>query len=322
MRYSLIIGCVFWLTTFMQLKATGNPFDLTPRLSTSEQQARIQPATPSNSNPFELNPRLGEEAIVSPSNTATNAGNPFELATREQISAPVQPQATPVVNRPTDIAVEVETEQSGWLLFGLAGLLGIGAVLLIFFRSLFLKAYRALFNDNLLSQLYREREGATFGQFVLSYLFFFVSAGTFLYLTGNELGWFAGISDQTLPWYCIGAISGVFLLKHLVLSFIGYVFPIAKEVKRYSFTIMVFSIVLGLMLAMASILLAYAPDGAKLPLLYGTAGLTIVAYALRSLRGFFIANRFLGSYLFHFLLYLCAVEIVPVLWLYKYLQSV
>ncbi len=276
----------------------------------------------SGNNPFELTPRLSPaERQHADSTDATSVAvpdNPFELvAPTEEATAP-------------DAIVEQEREEeesgtepggsdanSGWLLAVAVGLIFLWAIVLIFFRSLYVKVYRAVINDNLLGQLYREREAGAVGRFLVGYLLFFLGGGFFLYLVFDYF--------ETLP--VAGVIQNfgiltlvllvLFLAKHLLLAVLGYVFPVGKEIRRYSFTIMVFSILLGFILAPATFLYTFGPVSWQYGLLIAVGGLIILAYLLRSLRGLFIANRFLFSYLFHFLLYICAVEIIPALLLYK-----
>lgn len=280
----------------------------------------------SGNNPFDLQPRGGAaDTTTQAADTAPAAAegprNPFDLAPTSAADMGGEPDLVP------SLAEEVVEElpprtgpfRTGSLLALTAGLLLLTVTTLLFFRSLYGKAYRAIFNDNLLSQLYREREGGAFGRFLLGYALFFVSAGFFSYLVGVEWDLFP---PERMPTR-VGLISlGVFTLflgKHALLALLGYIFPFQAETKRYSFTIMVFSIVLGIVLAPACFLISYAPAEWGRPLIYALLAVLIAAYLLRSLRGLFIANRFVFSHQFHFLLYICAVEIIPVLVLYKVL---
>jgi hypothetical protein len=291
----------------------ANPFELTPRISPDQQpppQSPVDSAT-LGGNPFDLQPRLAPTAPDRPLNESASPANPFELSTRpaEQVAAP-----SPATNVPVTTPKE---ENQSWLLPALIGLLALTATLYLFFRALYRKAYRAMFNDNLLSQLYRERSGGNLGGFILTYLLFLLSAALFINLLAIKTGY----ASITFPNYqfmwLLGIISTVFVAKHLALALIGYIFPIGKEASRYSFTIMIYAIVLGPLLALACLALAYAEPQLQPVLLYAVAGLVVVAYLIRSLRGLFIANRFLVGHGFHFLLYLCAIEIIPLLWIYK-----
>jgi hypothetical protein len=195
--------------------------------------------------------------------------------------------------------------------------LGTGTLLFIFFRTLLYKTYTALFNDNLLSQLYRERKSGAIGQFVLSYLLFFMSAALFLSLAAAHFGQLTDLSLWARFVLLLGVVGGAYLLKHTVLALLGYIFPVEKEVSMYSFTVMIFAIAMGIVLMFGSVLLAYAQESWRIWVIYGTGGALLLLLLLRSARGLFIGGRFIFNYKFHFISYLCAVELGPTLCLIK-----
>lgn len=295
----------------------------------SDQQGQAQ----SGQNPFELTPRLSpseqktEESENSIDSTLVPT-NPFELQRpAEQSTGEAAPLTSPSPEEQTNVTAPSESIRSpgssnredGPLLLLVIALLFISTLVFIFFRSLYRKTYKAILNDNMLSQLYREREAGALGRFLISYVVFFLSGGLFIYVAGDHLGVLpAGSMLSQIAWITL-ALTAVFLGKHLLLAIIGYVFPVRKEIQRYSFTIMVFSIVLGLLLVPGCLLVGYAPLNWRTPAIFIILGIIVLAYLLRSIRGLFIANRFVFSYQFHFLLYICAVEIVPALFLYKLL---
>jgi hypothetical protein len=78
---------------------------------------------------------------------------------------------------------------------------------------------------------------------------------------------------------------------------------------------------MSLFLGPVNLLIAYAPEGFTPLLINGTLFILALFYVLRSLRGAFIANNYLLYYKFHFLLYLCTVEIAPALVLIKIISN-
>ncbi|MEZ4984974.1 MAG: DUF4271 domain-containing protein [Saprospiraceae bacterium] len=300
----------------------GNPFDLSPRLSpealtTPTTADTLPPSTPQQSgNPFELQPRITSPAA--PASEKPDSGNPFEKKTQTSPSQPTPPATNATISPSSNPTPATE----GQLLVVVAGLLGLSTIILIFFRSLFGRIYKALFNDNLLTQLYREREAGMIGQFFIPYLLFFFIGGFFLYLLLAHFNWLPPWGFWQTYSSLTAAFAGVFITKHLLLALLGYIFPIEKETKRYSFTIMVFSIVGGLVLLVASLLLAYTPTDTHTSIVYGVAIIVLLLYAIRSIRGLFIGNRFIFNHQFHFLSYLCAVEIGPALVFIKLITGV
>jgi len=111
-----------------------------------------------------------------------------------------------------------------------------------------------------------------------------------------------------------------YLLFYLLFCF-EWIFPVEKEVRQYSFTIIIFSIILGLVLAPFNLFIAYGPAYLLPTLFWVTIGVMAAIYLYRTIRGIFLANRFLAFHQFHFLLYICTVEIAPVVILVKVILS-
>lgn len=276
-------------------------------------------AAQSADNPFELLPRLPQEertGAIDPvrDSLAALSRNPFEIV---QPIPEAPPEPVLEVIRDPVISPEPPEKDDGFL-FGLnIFLVLLTALILVFFRGLYRRGFRALFNDNLLGQLYRDREANALGPFLVGYFLFFLSAAFFVYLLLTYYGLSAPERPLLLYFFLIGALTLLFLGKHLLLWLVGAIFPVSREMSRYSFTIMVFAIIIGLLLTPASLFISYVPETVREPLILLTLGMVAALYLLRSLRGLFIANRFVLGNLFHFLLYICTVEVAPVLVLYK-----
>lgn len=328
MRFWALLFLLFAMVLVLPAQNASNPFELSPRLDPAARQSQPveEDISTTAGNPFDLDrPDLAVKAD-STDRSADSAANPFDLIPPEQgeVLSPKPNKAEPgkeEVPTNTGTAGNSSSRTSGSLLLIMFIVFGAATLSLIFFRGVYFKAYRALFNDNLLSQLYREREAGAFGVFLITYSVFFVAAGFFIVLA---LPFWGYVSDHSL-WaqflYTTLAVTSLMTAKHLILAIIGYVFPVQKETSRYSFTIMVFAIVIGLFLTVANLILAYIPaEYAKL-VVYLCLGILLLLYLLRSFRGLFIANRFIFNYQFHFLSYICAVEIGPALCLFKFLTD-
>lgn len=317
-------GLIFFLLSLvlvLRAQSTSNPFELSPRLTTEDRTATAVAQDTTPGNPFDLK-RPGQAKVLD-TGTMSVPTNPFDLAAPSPSLAEEKPILAPPTEgeeKPTE-KQELQQADSTLLLLTLL-LLSILTLCLIFFRTVYQKAYRALFNDNLLSQLYREREAGASGVFLITYSLFFLSGGLFLVLMLRHQGYLstsASLGQQYL--YITLAVTGLITFKHLVLALIGYVFPVQKETSRYSFTIMVFAIVLGFFLTLATIVLAYVPENSRDLVIYISLGVLLLLYLVRTLRGLVIANRFIFNYQFHFLSYICAVEIGPALCLLKFLTD-
>ena len=272
-----------------------------------------------SSNPFELKHRLDAEAVIDAEkeiedNRIIKTDNPFDIVEQPiQQSTTVTTPIASVEDKKEGLPVEISKDY----------LIAVFFVVLAFFtavisiaRKRLEQSYRAFLNDNFLRQLHRVNQGNFSLSYFLLYLSFFLNLGIFIYLASN---YFGANLPQNAGWIfliCLG-VALAFLFKHLLLFFTQSVFPISKEIKLYSFSIMVFSIILGIVLLPVNILAAFAPEGLAKIAIWGGLGAIIATYLFRSLRGISIASKYIMLNSFHFLLYLCAVEILPVLVLIK-----
>ncbi|MDX1942210.1 MAG: DUF4271 domain-containing protein [Saprospiraceae bacterium] len=265
-------------------------------------------------NPFELTPRL--EAAPPENNDSVasrGTGNPFDLVAPSVASA----KKKSAKSKPARPQISEEGRRGRFLFIMVMGILLTLTLLMTVMRSFFRRAYEAFLTDNMMNQVYRDRESVGPWPFLVLYAFFFINGGLFIYFLAKYFNFYLP-GGHFLQWaYCTAGLGGLFLIKHLLLNIIGFTFPTEKEVRLYSFLIVVFGIVLGLVLTPINILLAYGPKSLSPILIFGTLGLIVLVYAFRYVRSLFIAERFLLFHRFHFLLYICTVEIAPVMILVK-----
>lgn len=277
--------------------AQANPFDLTPRLSATAGADTLASTTPVTGNPFDIVPSSPEaqpnDRVLPPPDAGFSSKPVVTIDSR--------------FNR----VVFITTVVSLLLL----------TVLITLFRAQLGRAYRAFLNDNLLNQLQREREGGGGLPYYLFYALFMLSAGFFVFLMTE----YFEVPVAESPWnsllMCILGIAVFWMGKHLLLTYVRVVFPVEKEVRIYNMTIVVFNLILGIALIIGNGLFAYGPDSLKKPMLYLILAVIAGVYLFMFLRSLFSAGRFLSFHKFHFLLYICTVEIAPVLILVKGLTT-
>ncbi|MCB9282753.1 MAG: DUF4271 domain-containing protein [Lewinellaceae bacterium] len=275
-------------------------------------------------NPFELKPRLPKDTITASQAPVDSVpSNPFEIV------APPAPGETPATTdsyeegAPGGIIVS-STEEGRYRRFLFTTVIELFlflTILFTLFRSIPIRVYRAFLNDNILSQLHREQGSIVSIPYFLFYLFFFFNAGFFLFLLTR----YYGITIAQRNWISFllltGGLMALFAGKHLLLKILEAVLPFSKEFRLYSFTIIVFSIAIGILLIPFNLLIAYGPVDAVSGVVVLSMVMLGFVFAFRFIRGIFIAGRLVALHLFHFLLYICTVEIAPVLIIAKMIYS-
>lgn len=264
-------------------------------------------------NPFDLGsqPSAHEAAASRPS---VIPGNPFEL--RDTAAVPARTAAAvgpvPTTSAPTDDRRAV----FGWFI-GISLLLTLAVVLL---RGELRKCYAAFLNENLLNALHRDQTGLASPPLQLLHLVFLVTGGFYLFLLLRTFGLlpFSTVAANFLT--CLTALAGAVALKHTTLLLLATVFPLRKALGRYSFTVLTFSIILGFGLYPFCALLAFGPNHLHPYVVWASIIGIGLLYLFRSIRALFGAGSLPTQRAFHFLLYLCSIEIAPILLLWKALS--
>ena len=293
-RAGLLFAILVLIGSNLMAQQGNNPFELTPRLGTVQASEETNSVRPSSSNPFDL--VAPTKDTPAPQKKAVRAAKPKKI-------------------------ISEGGAYRRFLFISLIVTLLLFTLLMTFFRPFYQKIYSAFTSANLFNQVFRERESVGLLPFLFLYALFFLNAGLFIYLllhhykipvaTTHLLGWL----------YCTAGVTGAFFLKHLTLNIMGIIFPIQKEVRSYNFLIIVFSVIIAVLLIPVNVFLAYGPANMASYLLYFTLGTLVIAYLFRYLRGLILANRFVEFHKFHFLLYICTVEIAPVLFLVKLIEN-
>ena len=304
LRSFFLIFCLFSFCSICAGQQGKNPFDLESRSDSLIESSELSEVE----NPFDL---------VHRSPNATTNYNPFDIQVRPEKNANRLESLEPVRRK----AIKPNADQGNFNFILYTGILILFTFLFTLYRPLILQIYRAFVNDNILKLLHRDQIGIIKAPYIIWYLFFFLSLSAFLL---QAIEWYLPGTFENL-WKNFGAllllISGLFLAKHLILILIGTIFPLSKEMGIYSFTIVIFSIILSLILIPFNLLAAFGPVEWQWIIVVLGLITILLCYAYRSLRAIFLTSSKWGQHIFHFFIYLCTVEIAPVIVLFKLVIS-
>ncbi|MDF1694390.1 MAG: DUF4271 domain-containing protein [Saprospiraceae bacterium] len=261
----------------------------------------------------DLVPSVGEE-LINENEGVEFDQNPFDVSHIPIRKSKLKSEADAFTSKNKASKDKNESESNAFLFFLnlLTGL--ILAIVINTQRGALKKIFNAITNENVLKLIHREEKRGISGYHALLYASYFINAAIFIYLIvfnfSGAQGWmaFQGI---------FLAIVTIYLLRHVFIMLIGKIFPFQKDSQLFGFTIQTFNIFLGIVLIPFNLIIAFGPQNIARPLIY--FGLVIIAILalIRTFRGFLIASTYVQSNLFHFLLYLCTFEILPILLLLK-----
>jgi hypothetical protein len=116
--------------------------------------------------------------------------------------------------------------------------------------------------------------------------------------------------------YSLGLIV-LYSIKTFSCRLIGFLFKVPNEFAEYIHNINLFNKNIGLFLFPIVILYPYIDESIRPAVLYLGIAILSIMFLLRTIRGFQIIMR-KGVSFFYLILYLCAIEILPVLIVVKY----
>ena len=265
-------------------------------------------------NPFDLVPRLAPEDIDT---LITASANPFDI-----VPPPPGFNQRVILPIPEVVSATQEDKDRRFQITAFIGVLLTLVILMTLFRSFISRLQKAFINSNSFNQLHRDQLSFNRGLFLFFYLFFFLAAGELIHLVLKTFDIDVPLGGNLSTWLLLSLGVGLFYaFKHILWSFLGYALPVRKELDLYSFLVMVFNILLGVLLIPANMAIAYSPVEIRKVVVVIVLVSVIGFWGFRCLRALLFTNKQLALHTFHFLLYLCVVEIAPVLVLAKIVQD-
>ncbi len=204
-----------------------------------------------------------------------------------------------------------------FLFYTLCGLVLILGIFKIVYTGYFNNLFRVFFNTSIRqNQLTDQLLQAKLPSFILN-IFFALSAGFYIWVLFNNYHPPRLISDQLLLPFCILGIGMLYFIKYCILKFIGWMSGMQQAADDYIFVIFLVNKIAGIVLLPLIILLAFS-----LPALVNY----ITTFSFLML-GLFFLSRYVKTYgvleykfplePLHLIIYITAVEIIPLLILYK-----
>lgn len=182
-------------------------------------------------------------------------------------------------------------------------------------RSAMSKSWKSFVSSNALNAAQREAFGlAGNTPYFLLYFNFLLNAGIFVFLIVQAVNPDGKYNNSSVLILAFIVSSLVFLLKHLQNSILAWLYPpLSADLNKYSFLIISFSCVLGFFLIPFNFLIAFAGSQewqSFVTIWLFALSIIFILYGL--IRAFSLGLKYLVAYPFHFLLYLCAAELIPI----------
>jgi hypothetical protein len=227
----------------------------------------------------------------------------------------------PMDKKPISMLIDYKTINSKDFLFYLV--LGV-VFLLAFIKLVFPKFFRNLFmlffQTSLRQKQTREQLLQDSWAGLLVNVLFFLSSGLFVTLLTKFKGW-SNIPFWNLYGYITSLIVFIYIGKFIFISFAGWVFNNREAAQSYVFLVSMVNRIMGILLIPFTIFLAFANQQILSIVVTLSLGLVLLLFLYRYLVSFGSLRNDLKINPFHFFIYLCSVEIIPMLLIYKLLVN-
>lgn len=191
----------------------------------------------------------------------------------------------------------------------------------IFFEKYLDNLMTLFFRVSLRQQQIREQVLQTPLPSLLLNILFIVSAGLYacFLLHYSRLG--AGVGFWALYLYCMALLAAIYLVKYMVLKFIGWVFSISRATDIYIFVVFMVNKMLGIFLLPFLIVIIFSGQDWREVFITISLAMIFVLWGYRILASYRPVRNEIKLTPFYFFLYLCAFELAPLLLIYKVLLT-
>ena len=333
MQRTLVVALFLGMFLYLPAQSGSNPFDLKFRpskpiptaapiksLPGKDSIAAVNTPSSITFSPQHETKSYEDTSIVhlgSQPDTSKSSSNPFDLKEGSDTStvaatSVIEKDSTEAETLPIVPKSLIRNSSKGFQIFFLL----LSLLFLIFIvnveRNYVRDLWRVISNENY-SSLHHRNQRNTMRQILLmmGYAVFIFQAGIFIYHTFRIFNY--GGPIQMNIWVPMLIVSGIYLVRHAVIRYLRWLFNNQKEMTLFGFDISIFNTMVGLILLPINVLLLFGPESISKPLIIIGIVAFVAAYAMRQLRWMLTARRLIAHSLFLFFVYLCAVEILP-LW--------
>jgi len=232
---------------------------------------------------------------------------------KKLMTHPYLPMQTKPSFRINELRIAASFDGRFYLIIGMLFYL---AFIKVTFPKYFYNVFELIFQSPIRQKQTREQLQQNNLASLFSNILFILNASIFVSLIAVKNGW-VDLSLYSCIAYSAVGFTALYLFKFLFLWLSGWLFSQGEAIGNYSFIVFLTNKVMGVFLIPAILLLAFSPESVQ-DFAYNSALIVIsILFVYRYLVSFSIVRASLKVSAFHFFLYLCTCEVLPMLVLYK-----
>jgi Domain of unknown function (DUF4271) len=262
---------------------------------------------------------ITKDSSLTKPDTASTTFHPFMKAYRSVYDSILSANKYINIKAHVQLFIAAKKKSNGkeFIFYALCVVLLILGLFKTFYSTYFNNLFRVFLNTSIRqTQLTDQLLQAKLPSLFLN-IFFGISAGFYIWILFKHYNPPRLIDSQLFLPFCILAVSGLYFVKYCIIKFMGWIGEMHEAADNYIFVIFLVNKIAGILLIPFIILLAFA-----MPLWINY----LITFSLLMI-GLFFISRYIKTYgileykfplnPLHFAIYIVAVEIVPLLLIYK-----
>ncbi len=223
-----------------------------------------------------------------------------------------------VKGKPQALAISLKKNQDSDLFFYIiASLFLFLGVLRTIFSRYFTTMFRVFFNTSLRqNQLTDQLEQAALPSLLFNF-FFSLSMGLYIYFLYEYYNPERIKNNLTYLGLCIVAVILCYVVKYVMILFIGWLTNHKSEARIYIFSIFLLNKIIGIFLLPFTLLIAFGSNKMVEYACIFSVLLLLILLLSRFIRSFGLLQNKLKLSGIHFLIYILSLEILPLMLIYK-----
>ncbi|MFO7670597.1 MAG: DUF4271 domain-containing protein [Bacteroidales bacterium] len=216
----------------------------------------------------------------------------------------------------------IQFHNPAWLFITLFMLMGLFAGIRIYYGSIMMQTFQSSVSFQVASRIFKDKSVLQQQLDNILYGFYFLSAGLLLYVAEIKSGHEPyGISGGYLYLFNVALLLLLFIVRVVLINVAGFLFNKINIFREYLYNVIIFNKLIGIS-ALPLLLFVIYTEGVLMEVFQWIA-LAVVSMILlmRLIRGFVFSFRREVS-IFYMFLYLCALEMAPLVLFYRWLEGI
>ncbi len=211
---------------------------------------------------------------------------------------------------------ERQPNSKDMIFYILMGLVIMLAIIRIIFTKYIYNLFTLFFQTSFRQNQTRDQMVQDSIASLLTNLIFVLCGGIYISLMTNYFD-ANNLTFSMMVIYGSIAVTATYLFKYIFLSLLGWIFNIKEMIQSYNFVVFLLNKIIGICLVLFIWLIAFSTEGVKQVSVTISICLLILLFIYRYIVGISIARKGIQVNAIHFFLYLCCVEVLPLMLLFK-----